>query len=102
MRERGVSRILWLVVLTALAAAAAILNAFLDMRLLGLACAASGLAFGGMQGIVPAITSELFGMQHFATNYSLMQLGPATGALSVRKGLRFVVAVEADTLSPVS
>ena len=63
MREQGTSRIFWLVVLTLLTACAALLNAFLDLRLLGLACTISGLAFGGMQGIVPAIISELFGMQ---------------------------------------
>lgn len=31
------------------------------------------------QGVVPAVTSELFGLQHFATNYALTQLGPAAG-----------------------
>jgi len=34
----------------------------------------------GRQGVVPAVTSELFGLQHFATNYALTQLGPAAGA----------------------
>ena len=63
MRHHGISRVFWLILLTALTAASALLNAFLDLRLLGLACTASGLAFGGMQGIVPAITSEIFGMQ---------------------------------------
>ena len=32
-----------------------------------------------LQGVVPAVTSELFGLQHFATNYALTQLGPAAG-----------------------
>ena len=80
MRHHGTSRILWLVLLSALTMASCCLNAFTSVRLMGLACALSGLAFGGFQGIVPAITSELFGMAHFATNYSLQQLGPALGA----------------------
>jgi hypothetical protein len=32
-----------------------------------------------MQGITPAITSELFGLQNFATNYAIIQMGPALG-----------------------
>ena len=31
------------------------------------------------QGIAPAVTSELFGLQHFATNYAIIQMGPALG-----------------------
>ena len=50
MRHHGISRVFWLVLLTALTAGSAMLNAFLDLRLLGLACTASGLAFGGIQG----------------------------------------------------
>ena len=79
MRHYGTSRILWLVLLSALTLGACLLNAFTSMRYMGLACAASGLTFGGFQGLVPAVTSELFGMAHFATNYSLQQLGPAAG-----------------------
>ena len=84
MRHHGTSRILWLGLLSALTMASCCLNAFTSVRLMGLACALSGLAFGGFQGIVPAITSELFGMAHFATNYSLQQLGPALGARQPR------------------
>ena len=32
-----------------------------------------------VQGITPAITSELFGLQNFATNYAIIQMGPALG-----------------------
>jgi hypothetical protein len=35
-----------------------------------------------MQGITPAITSELFGLQNFATNYAIVQMGPALGMLT--------------------
>lgn len=33
-----------------------------------------------MQGLVPAVTSELFGLDNFATNYAIIMLGPAAGA----------------------
>lgn len=32
------------------------------------------------QGMVPAVTSELFGLNTFATNYAIIMLGPAVGA----------------------
>jgi hypothetical protein len=32
------------------------------------------------QGLVPAVTSELFGLENFATNYAMIMLGPAAGA----------------------
>ena len=38
---------------------------------------AAGFAFGGFQGAVPAVASEIFGLKHLATNYSLLQLAPA-------------------------
>ena len=34
----------------------------------------------GEQGLVPAVTSELFGLENFATNYAIIMLGPAAGA----------------------
>ena len=80
MRERELPRTVFLIILVCVSMAAALLNAFATLPLLGLAATLSGLAFGGMQGLAPAITSEIFGMTHFATNYSLLQLGPATGA----------------------
>ncbi|KAK9813424.1 hypothetical protein WJX73_007856 [Symbiochloris irregularis] len=80
MRERDLPRTVFLIVLACLSMAAALLNAFATLPLLGVASTLSGLAFGGMQGIAPAITSEIFGMTHFATNYSLLQLGPAIGS----------------------
>lgn len=79
MRECDIPRTAGLFILTGLTATAAVLNAFASLPLLGLACALSGFAFGGTQGIAPAITSEIFGMTHFATNYSMLQMGPAIG-----------------------
>lgn len=83
MRECDIPRTAGLFILTGLTATAAVLNAFASLPLLGLACALSGFAFGGTQGIAPAITSEIFGMTHFATNYSMLQMGPAIGSTAL-------------------
>ncbi|KAK9831891.1 hypothetical protein WJX81_006335 [Elliptochloris bilobata] len=80
LRLHNVPRTVSLVALAALAVGAALLNAFATLPLLGLAAFLSGFTFGGFQGVVPAVTSELFGLQHFATNYALTQLGPAAGS----------------------
>ena len=61
---------------------AALLNAFSDLDLLNGAAFLSGFAFGGAQGLTPSVTSELFGLRNFASNYSALQLGPALGMLS--------------------
>ncbi|EFJ44963.1 hypothetical protein VOLCADRAFT_94778, partial [Volvox carteri f. nagariensis] len=39
----------------------------------------AGLAFGAHWGLIPAITSDLFGLSHFGSNYTALQLGPAAG-----------------------
>lgn len=39
----------------------------------------AGAAFGAHWGLVPAITSDLFGLQYFGSNYTGLQLGPAVG-----------------------
>lgn len=87
MKSYGVSRTASLVVLSALAAACAVLNAFSGLQLLNLASFLTGFAFGGMQGITPAITSELFGLENFATNYAIIQAGPAVGSYTMATAL---------------
>ncbi|KXZ55188.1 hypothetical protein GPECTOR_3g333 [Gonium pectorale] len=42
-------------------------------------CLVAGLAFGAHWGLIPAITSDLFGLTHFGSNYTGLQLGPAVG-----------------------
>lgn len=83
MKSYGVSRTASLVVLSALSACCAVLNAFSGLQLLNLSSFLTGFAFGGMQGIAPAITSELFGLENFATNYAIIQAGPALGSYSM-------------------
>ena len=77
MLEQDVPRTLSLVFLAALTLAAALLNAFARLEVFGISAALTGFAFGGFQGVVPAVASEIFGLKHLATNYSLLQLGPA-------------------------
>lgn len=79
MRERNVPRTVSLIGLMALTTASAGLNAFISMPLMPIAAFLTGFTFGGIQGVVPAVTSEIFGLRSFATNYALVQLGPATG-----------------------
>ena len=66
-----------LVVLALLALAACFLNAFAHVEWFATAAGVTGFAFGGMQGIVPALASEIFGLRYLATNYSMLQMGPA-------------------------
>ncbi len=54
------------------------------LRLLSLGNGLRACTFS-LQGITPAITSELFGLQNFATNYAIIQMGPAMGALQTVK-----------------
>ena len=37
---------------------------------------------------MPAVTSELFGLENFATNYAIIMLGPAAGAARTGTALR--------------
>ncbi len=46
------------------------------------------LQLGLQQGLVPAVTSELFGLENFATNYAIIMLGPAAGAPSLLTAAR--------------
>jgi hypothetical protein len=42
----------------------------------------AGFAFGSHWALMPSMASELFGLQHFATNYTLLQVGgPAMAGL---------------------
>lgn len=66
--------------LSILSVLAGIMSSLQQVALIGPAALVSGFAFGGMQGVCPAVASELFGLKHFATNYALIQLGPAAGS----------------------
>lgn len=75
--EHNLPRTVSLIILSALTFVACLLNAFARLEFFGISAAVTGFAFGGFQGVVPAIASEIFGLRNLATNYSLLQLGPA-------------------------
>ena len=77
LREQDMPRTVSLVVLALLALAACFLNAFAHVEWFATAAGVTGFAFGGIQGIVPALASEIFGLRYLATNYSMLQMGPA-------------------------
>ncbi|CAK0754435.1 hypothetical protein CVIRNUC_002297 [Coccomyxa viridis] len=77
LREQDVPRTVSLIVLSVLALVACFLNAFAQIEWFATAAGVTGFAFGGIQGIVPALASEIFGLRNLATNYSMLQIGPA-------------------------
>ncbi|CAL5227480.1 g10457 [Coccomyxa viridis] len=77
LRTQDMPRTVSLVVLAVLTLTACFLNAFAQIEWFATAAGVTGFAFGGCQGIVPALASEIFGLKYLATNYSLLQLGPA-------------------------
>ena len=77
LRTQDTPRTVSLVVLAVLTLAACFLNAFAQIEWFATAAGVTGFAFGGIQGIVPALASEIFGLRYLATNYSMLQLGPA-------------------------
>lgn len=50
---------------------------------------------------MPAVTSELFGLENFATNYAIIMLGPAAGAAETGAAL-CCISVNRGTMCPVS
>jgi hypothetical protein len=49
-------------------------TAFTPLPLLFVSALLGGFAFGGHWSLMSAITSEVFGLRYFATNYSLIQV----------------------------
>lgn len=65
-------------------------SAFSQLRLAHRACAP--LHAGGHWTLFPSLVSELFGLSRFAANYTLAQLAPALGSLTLAMGLTGCVA----------
>ena len=74
--------------------AAAPLHALGAISLLG------GLAFGGLWALMVALTSELFGVAHFAGNYSLMHLAPNAGSFFLATELSGILYERAKASHP--
>eukprot|EP00668_Euglena_longa_P046351 GGOE01062036.1.p1 GENE.GGOE01062036.1~~GGOE01062036.1.p1 ORF type:complete len:564 (-),score=143.13 GGOE01062036.1:102-1793(-) len=46
-----------------------------------------GYAYGGLFSLLPTLTSDLYGVAHFAANWGAMQVGPTVGALLFSSGV---------------
>eukprot|EP00752_Nemacystus_decipiens_P011283 g10026.t1 len=51
-------------------------------------CVAAGLCYGSTFALVLALAADLFGSEHVATNYGLLDLGPALGSFAFATGVR--------------
>ncbi|KAL4437504.1 hypothetical protein ABPG77_003485 [Micractinium sp. CCAP 211/92] len=87
LHSRGTPRLLFLPAMSALMSAACLALAFAPLRMLYPLAALTGFAFGGHWTLFPSLVSELFGLARFAANYTLAQLAPALGSLTLATGL---------------
>ncbi|BDA46699.1 probable transporter MCH1 [Coccomyxa sp. Obi] len=83
LHARGVPRPLFLIGVSLVTAAVAVLCAFASLGALYPAALLAGLAFGGHWSLAPALACDFFGLRHFASNYCLLQLAPALGGFAL-------------------
>eukprot|EP00877_Chromochloris_zofingiensis_P006206 jgi/Chrzof1/1839/Cz10g23080.t1 len=82
MHSDGVPRTSFLLVSDSCMFAMCLVTAYASPQWLYAAAVLAGLALGAHWTLVPAIISDLFGVQHFAANYTFYQFAPAIGGLS--------------------
>ncbi|KAK9815489.1 hypothetical protein WJX72_004521 [[Myrmecia] bisecta] len=85
LHSKGTPRPLFFVLVSLLSACVYCYTAFASLPMLYMASVLAGLAFGGHWSLMSAITSEIFGLHHFASNYTLVQLAPALGGWLLSK-----------------
>ena len=74
LHARGTPRCIFLILMSALTALVVFFNAFASLALLFPASIMAGLAFGGLWSLMATLTSEFFGLHHFASNYTFVQV----------------------------
>ena len=74
LHARGTPRCLFLIFISALSALAVCFNAFASLPLLFPASIMAGVAFGATWSLMATLTSEFFGLHHFASNYTFIQV----------------------------
>eukprot|EP00878_Enallax_costatus_P039669 GHUV01045545.1.p1 GENE.GHUV01045545.1~~GHUV01045545.1.p1 ORF type:complete len:201 (+),score=45.81 GHUV01045545.1:588-1190(+) len=79
LHTRGTPRTHFLTVTAAVTAAVSLAVAYADLTQLYVISLLLGLAFGAHWSLLPAIMSELFGLKHFAPNYTTLKFAPAAG-----------------------
>lgn len=64
----------------------------------------AGTSFGGFWGVMPACTSEIFGLKSFASNYSFLQLAAAIGSygMAMQLASRTYDAAPSDPSPPMA
>ena len=79
LHSRGTPRTVFLVLTSALTVAFTACLCFATLPDLYAMALLGGFAFGGHWAVIPAIISDLFGLRHYAKNYTCFQLAPAAG-----------------------
>eukprot|EP00879_Flechtneria_rotunda_P016105 GHRR01016846.1.p1 GENE.GHRR01016846.1~~GHRR01016846.1.p1 ORF type:complete len:649 (+),score=200.09 GHRR01016846.1:867-2813(+) len=80
LHARGTPRTLFLTLTAAVTAACSLAVAYADIGHLYVISILLGVAFGAHWSLLPAISSDLFGLKHFAPNYTTLQFAPAIGS----------------------
>eukprot|EP00878_Enallax_costatus_P019833 GHUV01020938.1.p1 GENE.GHUV01020938.1~~GHUV01020938.1.p1 ORF type:complete len:645 (+),score=182.60 GHUV01020938.1:242-2176(+) len=74
LHARGTPRTMFLTLTAALTAASCLAVAYANLSHLYVISILLGLAFGAHWSLLPSITSDLFGLKHFAANYTTLQV----------------------------
>lgn len=80
LHARATPRSYFLVAIAALTTAVAAFLSVARLAQLYVASLLVGFAFGAHWSLIPAITSDMFGLKHFAANYTTLQIAPAVGS----------------------
>ncbi|KAK9856767.1 hypothetical protein WJX84_006938 [Apatococcus fuscideae] len=100
LHKYGCPRTLFLVGQLVLTSAVYACTAAAPLHALGAISLLGGLAFGGLWALMVALTSELFGVAHFAGNYSLMHLAPNAGSFFLATELSGILYERAKASHP--
>ena len=76
LHARGTPRCLFMVVVSIVSACVVCFNAFASLPMLFPAAILAGTAFGAHWSLMATLTSEFFGLHHFASNYTFIQVRP--------------------------
>lgn len=74
LHAKGTPRTMFLTLTAALTAASCLAVAYANLSHLYVISILLGLAFGAHWSLLPSITSDLFGLKHFAANYTTLQV----------------------------
>lgn len=87
LHSYGTPRPIFLVVSSVLTAGAFAGLAYASFPVVYILALAAGIAFGAHWTLMPALASEIFGLDSFASIYTMLQLSPAVGGYALGAGL---------------